>query len=145
MIELLASVDWIVAARQWPDDMKWWPDGPTLPMEPLIWGVRIAGVILLAVAGVSIGQRVWRRLAPIAAYNRVARQLGVDPVDRWRLWRVAKFARLESPVTLLVCSATMEHFADRLRQRGGDGGALTHHRAAHAARHLMRVRSQLFD
>ncbi len=78
------------------------------------WGVIVAGLGLAAAiaAGVSLHRRFRAgpdALAPRSAFLRYAGRFDLGWRDRWLLWRIARSAKLPTPLTLLVASGTLYH------------------------------------
>ncbi len=99
-----------------------WPDDATLPLRPMLVVASVVLGLLLARQGWLAWGR-WRvKLAPLRAYRDVARQARLGWADQWWLWRLARRQQLASPLTLLVCDATLAHHAQQVAQRlhGGE-------------------------
>jgi len=94
------------------NDLPFWTDGPTLSLGPLIW----LGVFVAMVAGGWYVRRRWphwrRDLEPVLCFVQIARSNGVGWSDIWLLWRLAHHCRLTTPLTLLICDATLTAHAD---------------------------------
>ncbi len=129
---------------EWRKDVTWWPDGPSIPLAPLVWAMRLMGAAILLYIGSHAWRRLRVRLSPLWAFDRAARQMGLRPVDRWVLWRAAKTEGLTSPLTLLVCAATLEHHAESICQRGEQQGGAAMKKARRLADGVLAVRRELF-
>lgn len=138
MVELLVElgrVDSIVPP--WREDVSWWPEGPSISMEPLMWAMRLLGGAILTYLGYVLWCRVRVSLRGWMGYSRVAGALGLGWWDRWLLWRGARVCGLESAVTLLVCRETLEAYAGEIAaagERRGGGHAQRARRLAQAVR-----------
>lgn len=141
-------IEWLeplAIVPEWRRDVAWWPEGPTLPLAPLVWGMRLMGGALLVYLGYVAWRRVRVRVLPLTAYNRVARRMGLGPAERWVLWRAAKAEGLASPLTLLVCAATLEHHAESINRRGEAQGGVAMKKARRLSGGVLAVRRRLFD
>lgn len=84
-------------------------EGPSIPIQPLAYVMLLAGLVGLCWYG-------WRRWKLYTSYpGRVmilglSSRFGITFEQRWWLERVASKAGLESPVTLLMGPATLEHY-----------------------------------
>ncbi len=113
-------------------DVAFWPEGSTLPLGPILW--------VIALAGVGFGfwhvRRHWpewsRHLEPLRCYCRLARKVGLAWRDIVMLWWMARRCGLSSPLTLMVCDATLTAHADHLVERLSPG---------HARRFMRQVES----
>jgi len=104
-------------------DTPFWADGPTLPLAPLLW---IATFVAVVVGAWQVHRRwpTWRRrLQPLICYYQFARAQGLGWGQIWLLWWMARQCRLSTPLTLMVCDATLEAHADELAGRLAAGRA----------------------
>jgi len=99
------------------DLRKFWPDGGTLPLEPVLIGLGILAVG----AALHAGRRYWRRLRPrlepLRLFHEIASDLGLNWAEQYWLWRVARLRALASPLTLLVCDATLSHHCEAVMRQ----------------------------
>lgn len=134
MLSFLAQAD-----RVYVWDPSWWPTGGT--SMPLKWLWVIGGMLVLFVA-IRLGMRYFRvarrRLEPIRVFSQLAGGLGLSVEQRWVLWRVARATGLTSPITLLVCSDTLDWHGRRYVSTLSAGAARS------AERQLERIAARLF-
>lgn len=135
MMHFLAQAD-----RLYSWDPSWWPrGGASLPLK---WLYVIGAALVLFIVirlGVRYYRRLKRRLEPLRIYSQVAHKMGLSTDQRWMLWRVARQTGLSSPLTLLVCSDTLDwHGRQYVQQLSGAG-------ARAAERHLERIATKLFS
>ncbi len=84
-------------------------------------GVATAVVVIIGVWWAGRKLRSWRaRLVPIMEFWRLAGRLGLSPIDRWRLMRIARRCGLSSPITLLLSPSTLRHHAQACYARPAD-------------------------
>ncbi len=99
------------------DLRRFWPEEGTLPLEPVLIGLGI----LAAGAALHAGHRVWRRhrrrLEPLRLFHEIASDLGLNWAEQYWLWRVARLRTLASPLTLLVCDATLSHHCEAVMRQ----------------------------
>jgi hypothetical protein len=135
MMNFLAQAD-----RVYRWDPSWWPTGGS--SLPLKWLYVIAVGLIVFVTirfGVKYYRRLRRRLEPLRIYAQVAGKMGLSTEQRWTLWRVARQTGLTSPLTLLVCSDTLDwHGRQYVSQLSGSG-------ARSAERQLERIATKLFS
>jgi len=101
---LIAQADRVYG---WNPD--WFPKGGS--SIPLDWLYVMIGLIALAIAwhyGMRYVRRLRRRLEPLRVYCRLAARLGLNFEQRYTLWKVARATGLANPMTLLICSQTLE-------------------------------------
>ena len=96
-----------------PPMRRFWTDGPTLPLWPLL-------MILGVVVGVLVGRQLWLnyrharlRIRPLLLFLVVARESGLSRIEQWRLWQIARRTGLTSPITLMICESTLRAHAER--------------------------------
>lgn len=141
-------IEWLeplAIVPEWRKDVEWWPEGPALPLAPLVWGMRLVGAAMIAYIGYVAWRRFEVRLSPLRAFVRVAGRMGLGWHDRWVLWRAAKVEGLASPLTLLVCAATLEHHAESIIRRGEQVGGAAMKKARRLSGGVLAVRRRLFD
>lgn len=120
------------------DALSVWPEGPSVPITGLLWGMGVVALIAMAVAA-RVAWRRWRvRARPLQLFWQVAGRTGLTPTERWVLWRAARACGLRTPLTLLVCRATLMHHAQRWIDR------LPHGRAIAMDRAMQRIAGKLF-
>ncbi len=118
--------------------VSFWTHGPTLPLWPLAW---LAATVAIAVCAWKVWRRwpAWRAaMQPVGLYVRLGRAQGLATLDLWLLWWIARRARLTTPLTLLVCDATLTHHADAVADDLSRGPA------RRVMRRVERVRTRLF-
>lgn len=115
-----------------------WPDGPTLPLRPILVIATALVVALLVRQLLIVGRRLWRRSHPLRLYFRVAGEAGLSLGQMWWLWRVARARGLSTPLTLLVCDATLMHHVELTAE------SMSPRAARRMMRHLAVARDRLF-
>lgn len=78
--------------------------------NPKIWWELLLGlVIVLGLLGIVYLSGVWQRwrqappeARPFALYRQVLARLNLTPGQMWRLWRLAKAAKIPHPTALLI-------------------------------------------
>jgi hypothetical protein len=122
-------------------DEGFWPDGTTLPLRPIL----TVAIVLLAGLLIYYGWRRYRQLrgdlAPLWTYHQLASRTGLSLDDQWFLWRLSRRAKLGSPITLLICAATLDHHTERAaRHLGAVQGRRLRRRASAIRDRLFRGR-----
>lgn len=129
---------WLAQAEGPDNPMRWvWPEESTLPLRPLL---ILATLVVGALAALWARRAVmgwWRRIRPLRVFWRIGGALGLSVNQRLWLWQVARGAGLESPITLLVCRATLEAHVEIVAQRRPKRDASWHRRRAAAVARLL--------
>jgi hypothetical protein len=115
-----------------------WPDGPSLPLEHLFWGMGIVGAGLLLWWAWSALGRLRKRLEPWRLFNQVAGRFGLSWSEKMDLYRIARQQRLQTPLTLMICDQTLRHHVDALLQ------TLPPDRALQLDNRAQRIAAKLF-
>jgi len=104
---------WLLAAREIPvsDDGSppFWVDGQAIPV---VWIIGMAGLIAMIFfswRGVVAVRRLDERTESFREFAALARRSGLSVPEILALKRIAQLEKLSTPLTLLVCSATLDH------------------------------------
>lgn len=108
------------------------------------WAVlfTIAGLTAVLATGVSLHRRLKAGpdgLAPRSAFLRYSKRLGLNWRDRLLLWRVARAAKLPTPLALLVASGTLYHHGRQF------AAGLSANRRQAVHKHLAAIQRQAFS
>lgn len=118
---------------------KWWPQGgPSIPLKWFWIICVVVGGLLALRFGIIYARRAYRRLEPLRIYSRIASKMGLNVDDRYLLWRVARQTGLANPLSLLICSDTLD--AHGRRYAAALGGSAS--RAAE--RRIERIQKRIF-
>jgi hypothetical protein len=91
-----------------------WPTRVFPNTASLYFMVGLVTAVAVIIAIWWLGRRVrrWRsRLVPVVEFWRLGGRLGLSPIDRWRLIRIARRGGLSSPIALLLSPSTLRHHA----------------------------------
>ena len=141
VMELAANRDIV---PEWRREVTWWKEGSTLPMEPLMWGMRLLGGAMLTYVGYVAWRNVRGKLGGVMDFRKVARGFGLGWMDCWVLWRGARACGLESPLTLMVCESTLRAYAAELVEDGEKRGRAEAKKARRLSRGVLGVGKRLF-
>ncbi|MEE9211554.1 MAG: hypothetical protein V3U29_02770 [Phycisphaeraceae bacterium] len=129
---------WYDRARELGRQLKF--DGSVLfPPQYFFLG---AAVLLLVIAALWLGKRHQQRHLrprPLATFNQIAAAMGLSLNDRWLLIRIARHQDLPSPLTLILSSPTLHHYAQCYTQ------AIHPVRRHAVANHVTAIGQRLFD
>jgi len=85
-------------------------------MIPIEWILLAMGIVLIAISGFGIS-RWWQarhlRPSPLLAYYQVGTNLGLTMQHLWICYRIARSARLPTPLTLLMSPNTLHQYAQK--------------------------------
>jgi len=120
------------------DALSVWPEGQSLPTTGLLWGLGGMGLMLAGWLGWRAARRGWKAMRPLRLFRQVARSVGLTHGECWTLWRASRQCGLHTPLTLMICRATLDHYRRRLGDEARPGRALAMDRT------LQRVAEKLF-
>lgn len=100
----------LLAARTLPH--TFWAEGQSLPLTSIILMVGLVAWVAVSWRAVLWYRRARRRSEPLRAFVRLARAQGLGWSDIHALRRAARAQQLTTPLTLLVCQATLLHQLD---------------------------------
>jgi len=131
----------ILAARDIPmnpdGSSPFWVEGQSMPIA---WIVGMAGLIAIAFfswRGVVMVRRLDERTESFRQYANLARRAGLSWPEILALKRIAQLEKLTTPLTLLVCPATLSHHLDGATKK------LPRRKAKPLRRHASRVMDRL--
>lgn len=87
-----------------------------LQINSLIYPIMILAVVFIGVGGWRWRQTRHLRSKPLLTFHQLATSLGVTLGDQWFLARIARRSGLPTPLTLMLCPATMRHHAAQFVQ-----------------------------
>ncbi len=97
---------WHWLAENWPEDLR--SDYFNLPWSGLV----LVGLVVALMVGLKLGKHWWGgrdNSSPTLAFWSLAGGLGLTIAERRLLWRIARYQRLPSALTLLLSPATLAH------------------------------------
>ncbi len=125
---------WQWLAEAWPEDLR--SNYFTLPLSGLVLVVLVIAVLVV----LKLGQHWWGgrdNSSPTLAFWSLAGGLGLTIAQRRLLWRIARYQRLPSALTLLLSPATLAHH--------GQAYAQSTTRRQHIDRQLQQIQRKLFE
>ena len=72
------------------NEIVWWSDGPSLPMQQLGWMMLMLGGAMGIAFSITGTRHLARRLQPLLVFRRIAASLNLAPAQQWRLYRIAR-------------------------------------------------------
>lgn len=109
----------------------------------VLLGIGLIGGLIVLVWLIGAWQRRTRRageMAPLKLYRRVLKGIGLSISDSWRMWRLAKTARITHPSALLLSSELFDEAVASFCSGSGWFGGRSRQAPAFAA-----IRKQLFS
>ena len=107
---------WILAARKVPlhedGSLPFWPDGQSMPVIWIIGMATVLMAMLFVWRAIVVYRRLETRSGPTRHFIQVARHVGLAWPEMMTLRRIARIEGLTTPLTLLVCSSTLNHHAE---------------------------------
>lgn len=113
--------------------------GPLFSPAPILVAAGVLLVVIAAMRIVQLRRRHQLRQGVMSIFHHVATQAGLDLQTQWLLVRIARHQSLPSPLTLLVCDATLQHHGRAFLQ------TLSPARRRRPADRLARLRRLLWE
>lgn len=114
-----------------------WVEGQSMPMAWIIGMVGLIAMVFLTWRGVLMFRRLDERTESFRQFAGLARRAGLSVPEMLALKRIAQLEKLTTPLTLLVCSATLSHHLDSATKK------VSRRKARPLRRHAARVMDRL--
>ncbi len=99
----------------------------------------VVALVMIIYQGIIAYRRLRKRLEPGALFDRVSSDIGATREQQMCLKRIARYGKLETPLTLLISPSTFDFYAEKYT------GGMSGDRGGRVAGVVAETRSQLFS
>jgi len=114
-----------------------WVEGQSMPVAWIVGMVGLIAMVFLSWRGILMFRRLDERTESFRQFAGLARRAGLSVPEILALKRIAQLEKLTTPLTLLVCPATLSHHLDSATKK------VSGRKARPLRRHAARVMDRL--